>query len=135
MKMSKVIMLLIGTAGAALVGYGLKNGRSPVKLSRVVSDIAQVASDATINEEKSFGGLKQSVINEIVSNTFRGVDAVIDGDTLEYWFKSASGKKTATAGIELDSAGELVFTFLSYFDAKSPRFFIENLRAEINKVK
>lgn len=105
-----------------------------MKLSRAVSDIAQGASDATINAEKSFGGLKQSEINEIVSNTYRGVKAVIDGDTLEYRFKSASGKQTPTARIELDSAGELVFTFLSFFDAKSPRFFIENLRDAKNKV-
>ena len=127
MKMSKVIKPLLATAGTAfLVGYFVKKGRFP-ESSRVASDIAQVVSDATINAEKSFGGLKQSQINEIASNTYRGVKAVIDGDTLEYWFRSASGKKTATARYELDSAGKFVCTFCSYFDAKSPRFFIENL--------
>jgi hypothetical protein len=94
----------------------------------VASDIAQVVSDATINAEKSFGGLKQSQINEIVSNTYRGVKAVIDGDTLEYWFRSASGKITATAKIELDSEGNIVCAFLPYSGAaNSPRSFIKNL--------
>ncbi|KAA0941643.1 hypothetical protein FQ087_21050 [Sporosarcina sp. ANT_H38] len=130
MKMSKVIMPL--AVGTAILGYVIKKGEFPVRLSRTVSDIAQVASDATI--EKSFGGLKLSEINEIVSNTYRGVKAVIDGDTLEYYFKSASGKQTPTARIELDSAGELVFTFRSYINANSPRFFIENLRGAMNKV-
>lgn len=131
MKKSKVIMPLLATA---VLGYVVKKRGVPVKSSRVVSDIAQVASDATINTEKFFGGLKQSEINEIVSNTYRGVKAVIDGDTLEYSFKSASGKQTPTARIELDSAGELVFTFLSFFNAQSPRLFIENLRDAMNKV-
>ncbi|WP_211740978.1 hypothetical protein [Ornithinibacillus massiliensis] len=132
--MSKVIKPLVPVATLVLgLGYVVKKGKFPVKLSRAVSDIAQVASDATINEEKSFGGLKQSELNEIASNTFRGVKAVIDGDTLEYWFKSASGKKTSTARIGLDSAGELVFTFLSYRDANSPYSFIKNLRDAMNK--
>ena len=100
----------------------------------MISDIAKFASDATVNaSEKTFGGLKQSVINEIVSNTYRGVKAVINGDILEYWYKSGSGKQTHTVKIELDSAGGLI-TFLSYFDAKSPRFFMENLRDAMNKV-
>lgn len=124
MKMSKVIMPLLATAAAiGTVGYFVKKRKFP-ESSRVASDIAQVVSDAA---EKSFGGLKQSQIDEIVSNTFRGEKAVIDGDTLEYWFRSASGKGTATARFELDSAGKIVCIFLSYFDAKSPRFFIENL--------
>lgn len=131
MKMSKVIMPLITMV---VLGNVVKKRKFPVKSSRAVSDIAKVASNATNNEEKSFGGLKQSEINEIVSNTYRGMKAVIDGDTLEYSFKSASGKHTSTARIIKDSAGELVFTFLSYSDANSPHFFIKNLRDAMNKV-
>lgn len=124
MKMSKVIMPLLATAAAiGTVGYFVKKIKLPVS-SRVVSGLAQVVSDA---EEKSFGGLKQSQINEIVSNTFRGVKAVIDGDTLEYVFKSASGKSTATERYKLDSAGNIVTTFQSFSDANSPRAFIINL--------
>jgi len=133
MKMSKLFKSLVIPLGTAVLGYAVTKVISSPKSSSAVSDIAQVASNATINE-KSFGGLKQSEINEIASNTYRGVKAIIDGNTLEYSFKSASGKKTPTARIELDSAGELVFTFLSYFDAKSPRFFIENLKDAMNKV-
>lgn len=128
MKMSKVIMPLVATT---IIGYVVKKRGFSMGSSSAVSDIAQAASDATI---ETFGGLKQSEINEIASNTYRGVKAVIDGDTLEYCFKSASGKQTPTARIELDAAGELVFTFLSYFDAKSPHLFKENLRDAMNKV-
>lgn len=133
MKMSKVIMPLV--VGTVVIGYVARKGKIPVKSSRAVSDLAKAASNATINEEKSFAGLKQSEINEIVSNTYKGMKAEIDGDTLEYSFWSASGKTTSTARIALESAGELALTFLSYSDAKSPRFFIDNLREAIkNKV-
>lgn len=49
-----------------------------MKSTRAVSDISQVTSYATIYAEKFFDGLKQSEINEIVSNTNRGVKAVIE---------------------------------------------------------
>ncbi|NOU72559.1 hypothetical protein GC098_14170 [Paenibacillus sp. LMG 31458] len=130
MKKSKVIKLATAvtavTAGALFVGYVVKKGKFPLS-SRLVSDIAKVVSDSTIIAEKSFGGLTQSQINEIVSNTFRGVKAVIDGDTLEYVFKSASGKLTATERYTMDSAGKIVTTFQSFSDANSPRAFIINL--------
>lgn len=132
MKLSKVIKPLIPTAAAVILGYVVRKGKNPIKSS---SDIVQVVSDATSNAEKFFGGLTQSKINEIVSNTYKGVKAEIDGDTLEYFFESASGKKTATARFILDSAGELVITFLAYNDAKSPRFFIDNLKAAMNKAQ
>ncbi|MET1178512.1 hypothetical protein ABG775_11200 [Peribacillus simplex] len=133
MKMSKVIMpLLVGTA---VIGYVVRKGKIPVESSRAIAELAKVASNATINEEKSFAGLKQSEINEIALNTYKGIKAVIDGDTLEYSFASASGKTTSTARIALESAEELAFAFLSYSDAKSPRFFIDNLREAIkNKI-
>jgi hypothetical protein len=106
MKMSKVIMPLV--AATAVLGYVVKRGKFPVKFSRAVSDIAQVASDATVNAtEKTFGGLKQSVIDELVSNTYRGFKAVINGDKLEYWYKSASGKNDYMSSLTLDSAGKI----------------------------
>jgi len=127
-----VIKPLIPAATAIILGYVVIKGK-PIKSS---SDIVQVVSDATSDsEEKSFGGLTLSKINEVVSNTYKGVRAEIDGDTLEYYFESASGKKTATARFILDSVGELVITFLSYNDAKTPRFFIENLRDVMNKAQ
>jgi hypothetical protein len=105
MKMSKVIIPLV--AATAVLGY-VKRGNFPLKFSRVVSDIAQVASDATINAtEKTFGGLKQSALDELVSNTYRGFKAVINGDKLEYWYKSASGKSNYMSNLTLDSAGKI----------------------------
>ncbi len=132
MKLSKVIIPLIPVATTVILGYIIKNGKTSMKSS---SKIVGVVSHTINNEEKSFGGLTLSKINEVVSNTYRGMRAEIDGDTLEYCFESASGKKTNTARLILDTAGELVITFLSYSDAKSPRFFMDNLRDEMNKAK
>lgn len=130
MKLSKIIKPLIATTATVILGYAVKNGKIPIKSA---SDIVQAVSDATSNEEKSFGGLTLSKINEIVSETYKGVKAEIDGDTLEFVFASASGKKTATAKFILDSAGKLAITFLPYKDAKSPRIFMDNLRDAMNK--
>lgn len=132
MKLSKVIIPLIPVATTAILGYIIKNAGSSMKSS---SKIVEVVSNTITNEEKSFGGLTLSKINEVVSNTYRGVRAEIDGDTLEYCFESASGKKINTAKFMLNTAGELVITFLSYSDAKSPRFFMNNLRDEMTKAK
>jgi hypothetical protein len=105
MKMSKVIIPLV--AATAVLGY-VKRGKLPVKLFRAVSDIAQVSTDTTINAtEKTFGGLKQSAIDELVSNTYRGFKAVINGDILEYWYKSASGKSNYMSSLTLDSVGKI----------------------------
>ncbi len=103
MKMSKVIIPLV--AVTAVLGY-VKRGKFPVKFSK--ADIAQVASDATIDAtEKMFSGLKQSAIDELVSNTYRGIKAVINGDKLEYWYQSASGKSKYMSILTLDSAGKI----------------------------
>jgi hypothetical protein len=103
MKMSKVIIPLV--AATAVLGY-VKRGKFPVKFSK--ADIAQVASDATMDAtEKMFGGLKQSAIDELVSNTYRGIKAVINGDKLEYWYQSASGKSKYMSSLTLDSAGKI----------------------------
>lgn len=126
MKMSKMIKPILLIPAAALLGYAVKKGK---KSSSVVSDIAQAVSDAATNPEKAFAGFTLSELNEIASNTSRGLKAEINGDTLEYIFKSARGKTTATARIVMNAAGELVFTFLPYSgSANSPYFFLENLR-------
>lgn len=57
---------------------------------------------------------KKNQINEIVSNTFRGVKAVIEGDTLEYSFRSATGKGTATAIDDL-----IIFPFLTIYPKRN----------------
>lgn len=137
MKMSKVIKILVIKVIMAVLTYVIKKGKFSLKSSRTVSDIPQVASDATTNEEKSFGGLKQSEIDEVAINTSRGVKAEIIGDILEYSFKSGSGKQTPTAQLKIEE-GEPVFTFISFFNAHSPHSFKKNLRdamKQSNKVK
>ncbi|CAN7382923.1 hypothetical protein [Rossellomorea sp. LjRoot5] len=130
MEMSKVIKPLIIPA-AALLGYALIKGK---RSSSLVSDITQAVSNSATNLEKTFAGLKESELNEIATNTDRGLKAEIVGNALEYCFKSASGKKTATARIELDSAGKPEFAFLPYSgSANSPYSFIKNLRDALNK--
>jgi len=130
MKMSKMIKTLIIPV-AALLGYAVIKGK---KSSSVVSDIAQTVSDSANYPEKTFAGFKESELNEIAKNTSRGLKAVIVGNVLEYWFKSRSGKQTATATIELDSAGEPIITFNPHYGtANSPHFFIENLRNVMKK--
>ncbi|MEK3992812.1 hypothetical protein [Robertmurraya sp. FSL R5-0851] len=130
MKMSKMIKpLIIPVAG--ILGYALIKRK---KSSSVVSDIAQAVSDSTNNPEKTFAGLNESELNELAKNTSRGLRAVIVDNVLEYWFKSRSGKQTATAKIELDSAGKPIITFNPHYGtANSPHFFIENLRNAMKK--
>lgn len=123
MKMSKVIIPIV--AATAVLGF-VNRGKFP----RVVSDIAQGASDATVNAaEKTFGGLKQSAIDELVLNTYRGSKAVINGDVLEYWFKSASGKMNYMASLTLDSVGKLNIQMVKAHPEAtgSPRAFGEKL--------
>lgn len=96
----------------------------------MVSDLVQGATDATVNvAEKTFGGLKQSTIDDIVSNTNRGSKAVINGDVLEYWFKSASGKMNYMASLTLDSVGKLNIQMVKAHPEAtgSPRAFGEKL--------
>lgn len=133
MKMSKVIKPLIIPV-SALLGYAVINVINGKKSSSVFSNIAQTVSNSANNPEKTFAGFKESELNEIAKNTSRGLKAVIVGNVLEYWFKSRSGKQSATAKIELDSAGEPIITFNPYYGtANSPHFFIENLRNVMKK--
>ncbi|WP_169083277.1 hypothetical protein [Paenibacillus sp. PL91] len=132
MKMSKVIKPLLAIAGVGALGYVALKRK---KTSRAVSDIVKVTSDAIINAEKSFGGLKQSVIDEIVSNTARGVKAVIDGDKLEYWYKSGSRKQDYMSSLTLDSSGKVIIQVVKgYYEANSPRIFAEQLIEVMKKV-
>ncbi|QST00983.1 hypothetical protein IMZ31_05270 [Pontibacillus sp. ALD_SL1] len=125
MNVSKWMKPIALSAATIVAGVLITRGQKDPKEGTVISDV--------IHEGKTFGGLTQMEINEIVSHTFRGVKAVIEGGALEYTFSSASGKQKPTARIEFDSAGELDFTFLSFPNAQSPRIFIKNLREAMNK--
>ena len=132
MKISKAIIPLVVTTVFGCFAARRKNSG---KLIKVISEIAKFASDATVNAaEKTFGGLKQSAIDEVVSNTSRGVKAVINGDKLEYWYKSASGKHDYISSLTLDSTGKVIIDIVKgYYDANSPRIFTENLIKAMKK--
>lgn len=132
MKISKAIIPLVVTT---VFGYIVAKSKNSGELSKEISEIAKFASDATVNAaEKTFGGLKQSAIDEVVSNTSRGVKAVINGDELEYWYKSASGKHDYISSLKLDSAGKVIIQIVKgYYDANSPRIFAENLKEAMKK--
>lgn len=132
MKISKKGWSLV--APVIFLGYGAKKGKIPFISSKVVSDMAKVASDAVINEE-SFGGLKESVINGIATNTYKGVKAFIDGNELVYKFRSNSNKTILESRFIID-AGKLVMTFVSgnYGNQpNAPLFFRDSLVEAMNK--
>lgn len=132
MKISKKGWSLV--AAVIFLGYGAKKGKIPFISSKVVSDMAKVASDAVINEE-SFGGLKESVINGIATNTYKGVKAFIDGNELVYKFRSNSNKTILESRFIID-AGKLVMTFVSgnYGNQpNAPLFFRDSLVEAMNK--
>ncbi|WP_157081359.1 hypothetical protein [Neobacillus soli] len=133
--MSKTGWSLVAAAATTIVlGYA-KKGKIPFISSKAVSDITKVASDAVINEEKSFGGLKESVINGIAKNTYKGVKAFIDGNELVYQFRSNSNKTVLESKFIIE-AGKLVMTFVSgnYGNQpNAPLFFKDNLVEAMNK--
>jgi len=132
MKISKAIIPLVVTTVFGCFAARRKNSG---KSSKAISEIAKFASDATVNAaEKTFGGLKQSAIDEVVSNTSRGLKAVINGDKLEYWYKSASGKHDYISSLTLDSTRKVIIDIVKgHYDANSPRIFAENLIEAMKK--
>lgn len=134
MKISKVIIPLVATT---VFGYFVAKRKNSEESSNVFSNIANIVSDETVNSvEKTFGGLKQNIINEIVSNTNKGVKAVINGDILEYWYKSNSGKHNYMSSLKQDSTGKIIIE-TGYFGPNSPNapvIFAEKLIEEMKKV-
>ncbi len=122
MKKSKV---LIPLAALGVLGYFgiLKLRRS----GKGGSDIAEGVADATIYEEKSFGGLSQSAINELIKNTSRAIKAIIDGDVLEYFYSSGSGKHVYSSRMSFDSEGKLNYEESPFQGGNAPAIFAKNL--------
>lgn len=128
MNKSKVIIPLVATTILGLVAANLK---SSGKSAKTLCDIDKfTTSDSTANEpEKTFGGLKQAVINEIVANTSRAVKAVVmNGDTLKLFYESASGKNRYETDYTLDATGKLTGQIVSGFStANTPHIFADNV--------
>lgn len=126
MKISKAIIPAAAVA-TSILGYLFIKGKPPVPSTKMVVDAVNTVSDVTQKAEGSFAGVSQSTIDDIVKNTYRGVKAVINGDTLEYWYKSSSGKTNNMARLVVDAGGEIK-AYLGngpYFYANSPRSFTE----------
>jgi hypothetical protein len=89
-------------------------------------------TDQVVSEpEEMFGGLQQSEIDELVNTTYKGIKADINGNYLEYWYKSNSGKNDNMARFKIDAAGYLVKYLGPYSTAVSPRVFGEKLEENI----
>lgn len=133
-KMIKVLTPI--TVLASVVTYLLFKHRiggiSAEQISHVTSD---VVSDLAKNTEQFFGGLSQRTLDSLAKETHRGVKAVIHDDTLEYIYKSASGKTINSALFKFD-AGKLICNLGNgpHFFANSPRFFYEKLLAKIKEI-
>ncbi|EOR21262.1 MULTISPECIES: hypothetical protein [Bacillaceae] len=135
MKFSKIGWSLVTAAATIIIGYGAKKGKIPFISSKIV-DLSKVASDTVLNEEKSFGGLKESTLNEIATNTYKGVKAFIDDSELVFKFRSNSNKMILESKFKIDAAGKLVMTFVSgnYGNhPTAPLFFKDNLVEAMNK--
>lgn len=133
MKMSKMGWSLVATS--IILVFRAKKGKIPFISSKIVSDMAKVTSDAGIDKEKLFGGLKESAINMIAKDTNKGVKALIDGNELVFKFKSNSNKTILESRFIID-AGKLVMTFVSGSygnQPNAPRFFRDNLSEAMNK--
>ena len=135
MTINKFIAPIVATVvgGGIAIGYVIKNKKFPGELLEHISDGVQDVSNTVNAEEKTFGGLTESSLTELASEIYRGVKAEIDGNTLEYFFKSASGKQTSTAKFEINDAKEVVMTFISHVTANSPREFHRSLIKAIEK--
>lgn len=135
MKMSKKTGWSLVAAATIVLGFGAKKGKIPFISSKVVSGIAKVASDTVINDEKSFGGLIESVLNGIAKNISKGERAYINGDELVFEFSSNSNKSTLESVFKIE-AGKLVMKFVSgnYSNPpNAPLFFRESLVEAMNK--
>lgn len=135
MNIKSVVLPLIGL-GTTIVGVVLLNNPETKNALKVVSSVAKTAAEVTKKPESTFGGVPQHKIDELVENTYRGIKAVISGDTLEYWYKSSSGRMKNMARLIIDEAGELK-AYLgsgSYFYANSPRSFTEKLKELMNNI-
>lgn len=84
-----------------------------------VKDSAEVIEKVT----KTFAGVTEEELDNLAKSTARGVKAVIEGDTLRYVYRSASGKTKNIAEFNQNESGEIIGSLFSYVSAKSPRQF------------
>lgn len=140
-KTKKIIGYIVAGVGiAGVVGvaaYAIFKGKAGGKAVRQISDaVKDVVLSPADNSNKVFGGLTQSKLDALVKDTYRGLRVVIQGDALEYFYESASGKTAGSAWIKFDDEGKLVCYLGNgpYYAAKSPRFFFEKLLEAMQEI-
>ena len=123
----KSVAKTIGVAAIAVGGSLLLYvAHEEIELEKRKESYREKARSASYLAKK-FGKVTQKELNKIIEETPRALKAVIEGDTLNYIFKSASGKTKHTAFIKLDEQGNIKEFISPYIDANSPKFFVEKL--------
>lgn len=137
-NIEKTIKMLVFGGTAIAVGYALYKGKTGGIPTELISDVTKdVVLGSTKNAKQIFGGLSQSLLDSIAKGTSRGVKAIVEGDTLVYFYESASGKTIKSARYIFDEAGKLV-GYLgngSNYYSNSPRFFREKVLEKMLEIK
>ncbi len=109
-------------------------GKIPAK--QILDVTHDVISGFVDKSEKLFGGLSQSTLDGLAKSTNGGVKAIVKGDSLEYFYKSASGKSIYSTIFNFDDKGKLIAHLGNgtNFYANSPRFFYETILEKIQKI-
>ena len=133
-KVLKVGVPLAVAAGTivtyvALKGKGAITSLPKVPIKSIVEAGAEAAAEIVPDTTPVFLGLTQSKLDELVKSTGRGVKALVEGDTLRFVYKSASGKMTNSAILEPGPLGEYVMRLGNgpYAQANAPRFFFKKI--------
>lgn len=86
--------------------------------------------------EAVFGGLTQSELNEIAKKTYRGLGAVIEGDSLIYYYNSASrNRKYATFWFDEKGVLRVNPGNGPNLASKSPQFFCDKILKRMQDVR
>lgn len=139
-KISKYTYALkfIGPAVAtSLLAYSVYKGKgNGLKIQNSTEFTKSVLSNSGGSPENVFGGLKESTLDRLAKDTNRGIKAIVKGDTLEYFYKSASGKSTNVAEFHFDEIGRMVGTLGNgpYFNSNAPRFFSDKVLEKIKSI-
>ncbi|MEI7579582.1 MAG: hypothetical protein WCJ58_06165 [bacterium] len=134
-KHKKVVVIGAAAVVVGVVGVVFKKIKATNTLN--IEKVLALATDLADNSEKVFGGLTQSTLDGLAKETYRGMKTVIHGDSLEYIYKTASGKGINSALFKFDDAGKLL-VYLGNgpsFAAKSPRFFCDKILELMRQIK
>lgn len=133
MEIKKVVTTVVLSAASAGSIWLLKNkggfsGDGAATLAKNSSEVIKTIP-------KTFEGVTEEEINNLAQATYRGIKARINGDTLTYIYRSASGKTKNYAEVAMKEGGKRVVTLYSNMTANSPRQFVYALEELIESKK